>query len=1063
MASRIKGITLEIDGNTTKLDKALQSTNRELKDIQSDLKAVERGLKMDPGNVELVAQKQRLLAEAAETSKKKLDDLTKASESMNQALAEGKIDQKQFDAFNVELSLAEANYNAAEIAAEEFNNTAGKIDTVADKVDTVADKVSSVGDKIIAFAQKIGAALGAAIAATTGAAVDFAKESLAVGMEFDSAMSQVAATMGTTVDEIGDLRNFALDMGAKTAFSASEAAEALNYMALAGYDSAKAMEMLPNVLNLAAAGGIDLASASNMITASQAALGLSTKETTELVDKVAMAASKSGTSVAELGQAYLTVGGTAKNLAGGTTELSTALGILADNGIRGAEGGTALRNIILALSAPTDQAKEALDALGVEAYDAFGDLRPLNEILKDLNAKMRIMSQEKRNDLLNTIFNKKDLKSAEALLANAGTRWSELSGYIDDAKGAAQRMADTQLDNLAGDITKFKSAMEGAQITLSDQLTPSMREFVQFGTAGVGELTDAFKADGLNGAMDALGDIISDGLGMITDMLPEVVEAGMSLLEALERGFLSNLPAIGQAGMEILGTLFDGIMDELPGLWSQLFNTIFGLIENGIPALADAAMEMAESIGQGLEEGTPELVRNLIYLIRHLAYQIIESLPQFVKAGMTIISGLLDGFMSFLPELPEYIFYLVKWLTAGISDSLPELVSMGAEFVTSLVQGILIAIPTILEALPDIIAAVTDGLANLISENIPEIFTIGVNLVTALAGAMIEAIPIILASLPSIISAIAEGLLDLLGAFAEVGENIITQIFQGISGPAQSIKDVIAEFFTSTLPQMVQSVLIWFSLLPARVSYTVGLAVGSIIRFFQNLVTSAAEIFPKVVESVSNFFAELPDRVMTFFTETIENIKQWGLDVIAWAQEAIPALVESIGDFFANLPETLLEIGENMINGLLDGIQNAWNSFVETVTGLIDSFVQGVKDALGIHSPSRVFAGIGKNMALGLGEGWDDEFGDVKRSITEGLDFDAGNIAVGASNQTQPYDIGEITRSVVDATSAMGGGVGVPNINMTMTINGDLAALFRLFRIGIQTENARLGPSLAKN
>lgn len=330
-----------------------------------------------------------------------------------------------------------------------------------------------------------GAALGMG-----GAVLALGTMSVNTGKEFDSSMSQVAATMGYTVDQLNDstseeaqnfqkLRDYAQEMGKSTSFSATQVADALNYMALAGYDAETSMDMLPNVLNLAAAGGIDLASASDMVTDAQSALGLSLDETAELVDKMAMASSKSNTSVAQLGDAILTVGGTAKNLSGGTTELSTALGILADNGIKGAEGGTALRNIILSLSAPTDQAAALMKELGLEVYDADGNMRPLNDTFNDLNSILGGMTQAEQTEVLNTLFNKVDLKSANALLANSGERFDELSGYIDEAQGSAQAMADTQLDNLDGDITHLKSAFEGLQIQISDKLTPYLRTFVQ--------------------------------------------------------------------------------------------------------------------------------------------------------------------------------------------------------------------------------------------------------------------------------------------------------------------------------------------------------------------------------------------------------------------------------------------------------------------------------------------------------------------------------------------------------------------------------------------------------
>ena len=249
--------------------------------------------------------------------------------------------------------------------------------------------VSGIGDKVkkglggaLSTAAKVGAA---GLAAASTAVVAFGKSAVDAGMTFDSAMSQVAATMGKPVSEIQNLRDFAQEMGSTTSFSATQAAEALNYMALAGYDADMSMQMLPTVLNLAAAGGMELATASDMVTDAQSALGLSAEETIEMVDQMAKTSSTTNTSVSQLGDAILTIGATARGVAGGTAELSQVLGLLADNGIKGAEGGTHLRNIILSLQTPTKDGTEALAQLGMtyaDMYDEAGNMRALPEIFR---------------------------------------------------------------------------------------------------------------------------------------------------------------------------------------------------------------------------------------------------------------------------------------------------------------------------------------------------------------------------------------------------------------------------------------------------------------------------------------------------------------------------------------------------------------------------------------------------------------------------------------------------------------------------------------------------------
>ena len=387
-------------------------------------------------------------------------------------------------AFSDVASEAQAGFDGVPEAAQNAaSETADAFDGVADEIGSDIEGAGSTAQGV--FGSKIPAAAAVAagaITAVAAAALDIGKNAIETGAEFDKAMSQVAATMGVPKSEISELTEFAKQMGETTAFSASEAAEALNYMALAGYDTETSMRVLPTVLNLAAAGNMDLARASDMVTDAQSALGLSVEEAEIMVDQMATTSSKTNTSVSQLGDAFLTVGGTAKNLSGGTKELSQMLGILADNGIKGAEGGTALRNVILSLSAPTDKAAESMEQLGLQVFDAEGNMRPMPDIFNDLNAAMAPLSQKERTELLNNIFNKVDLKSVNALLGTSADRFDEVAGAIDNAQGSAQKMADTQLDNLAGDVTLLQSATEGFFIAVSDQLSPALRGLTQFGT-----------------------------------------------------------------------------------------------------------------------------------------------------------------------------------------------------------------------------------------------------------------------------------------------------------------------------------------------------------------------------------------------------------------------------------------------------------------------------------------------------------------------------------------------------------------------------------------------------
>lgn len=428
----------------------------------------------------------------------------------------------------------------------------------------------------------------------------FGRSSIAAGMNFDQSMSQVAATMGVTTDEISELSDFAQEMGRTTSFSATQAADALNYMALAGYDVDESMTMLPTVLNLAAAGSIDLAYASDMVTDTQSALGLSMSDTATLVDQMAAASSNSNTSVAQLGEALLTLGATGRGVKGGTEELSTVLGILANNGIKGAEGGTHLRNILLSLQNPTDEAAQMMNELGIAVYDSDGNMRSLVDIVGDMQTATEDMDQASRDAIVSGIFNKTDLAAVNALLNTTQGDFENLHTAISNSAGAAERMADTQLDNLAGDVTLFKSALEGAQITMTEQVTPALREIVQYGTSAISNITSAYKEGGISGAISAIGEEVSTGVQMLVEGLVSVV---------------GNLPTIlgnaAQLALSIIGGVIEGTITGLNKGFAELGGAEDWLNSYDAIQRAEAIRDSVSEISKAIDAVNEKKIENI--------------------------------------------------------------------------------------------------------------------------------------------------------------------------------------------------------------------------------------------------------------------------------------------------------------------------------------------------------------------------------------------------------------------------------------------------------------------
>lgn len=495
----------------------------------------------------------------------------------------------------------------------------------------------SSGNSMVASVNKTKKAIGMAALGMGAAMAAFGVSSVKTGMEFDSSMSQVAATMGYSVDEINDktseagqtfdkLRNFAQEMGKTTKFSATEAADALNYMALAGYDAEKSMRMLPNVLNLAAAGNIDLAAASDMVTDASSALGLSEAETTQMIDQMAAAASKSNTSVEQLGSAILTVGGTAKVLKGGTTELSTALGILADNGTKGAEGGTALRNVLTSIQG--GKFEKTFGQLGVEAYDAQGNLRSLKDIFLDMGEAMEGMTDEEKTDIINKTFNARDLKNVNALLGTSAERWDELTGAITDSEGAAEEMANTQLDNLAGDITLLQSAFEGLKISVSDKLTPAFRGIVQFLTWCIDHAS-------------TLGPIIL-GLATAFGVFAVAINIG-TIIQNVTKAFAAFNAILLANPIGIVVALIAGLVVAIIALWknNEKFRAVVTAVWNAVKAKVSGAIN-----GIKAAFGT---LKSAVASVRSTFDSIKNAISDKIEAAKKKVEGVIKKIKSLFP------------------------------------------------------------------------------------------------------------------------------------------------------------------------------------------------------------------------------------------------------------------------------------------------------------------------------------------------------------------------------------------------------------------------------
>ena len=511
----------------------------------------------------------------------------------------------------------------------------------------------------------------------TGKLAGLAQASVGVGMSFDASMSQVAATMGTSIDQIQNLTDTAKEMGRTTAFTATQAADALNYLALAGYDANKAAEVLPSVLSLAAAGGMDLAYASDLVTDAMASLNIEANKQNvdEFGNKLAMAASKANANVSQLGEAILTVGGTAANLKGGTTELTTALGLLANVGIKGAEGGTHLRNIILSLQSPTKDAREVMEQLGLEVYDTQGNMRQLDDILTDLNTSMSGMTQGGKDSVINQLFNKTDLAAVNGLLAAQGEQWETLATQIDNAGGAMGQMADTQLDNLQGAVTIMQSALEGLQLAIYDKMEPALKVLAQGATETISTLTAILSQDGPAAMLDAAVTIMGSLVNGITQKIPMVMSAATGIIIKLTQYLGNHADDLFDAGIKILKNLITGIQNNLPALITaaaQLLAKFAAALISHLPDLLQCGASLLQAIVNGILLGIANLGEAAIACVAKIVGVWDGSYTEWGNIGTNIVLGIKNGIIGAWDGLVSG----VKSKVAGMVDSVKGLLGI---------------------------------------------------------------------------------------------------------------------------------------------------------------------------------------------------------------------------------------------------------------------------------------------------------------------------------------------------------------------------------------------------
>lgn len=506
-------------------------------------------------------------------------------------------------------------------------------------------KVNGLGKTAESGVSKLGNVVKTAAVGIGGAMVAIGGYAIKVGSDFESAMSNVAAISGATGDDLQMLKDTAQEMGATTQFSATEAANALSYMALAGWDANQSASALPGVLNLAAASGMELASASDMVTDYMSAFGMSCEQSGYFADMLAYAQSNANTTAELLGESYKNC---AANMAAAGQDVETTtslLAMMANQGLKGSEAGTALAAVMRDLTAKMSDGAIKIGDTSVAVQDANGNYRDLTDILQDVESATNGMGDAEKAAALSSTFTADSIKGLNLILNAGVSNAADFENQLRNSGGTAENMANVMNDNLAGAMKSLQSRAEAFGIAIYESFSVQLKDAVNAAADALGSLTDAFETGGIKGAFNQLGILAQQGIQTI----------------------------IAQA-----------------------------------PAMTQAAAQMINNFASGLAEGIPNVLAQALPLILQFTESLRENAGTLIDAGLNLILQLAQGIANSLPLLIEYIPQIVTNIAGIINDNAPKILATGVQILATLALGIIQALPVLIASLPNIILAIVN-------------------------------------------------------------------------------------------------------------------------------------------------------------------------------------------------------------------------------------------------------------------------------------------------------------------------------------------------------------------
>ena len=846
----------------------------------------------------------------------------------------------------------------------------------------------------------LGVAVGNAITKVVDKVGSIGTAAVKVGMNFEAEMSKVASISGATGDEFQKLIDKAKEMGSKTKFSATESAQAMEYMAMAGWKTQDMVGGLKGIMDLAAASGEDLATTSDIVTDALTAFGLKASDSTHFADVLAKASSNANTNVAMMGETFKYVAPVAGALGYSVEDCSVAIGLMANSGIKASQAGTSLRQMLSRMAKPTDEAQAAMDKLGVSLTDSAGNMKSLDTVMGDLRNGFKGLSKAEQTQLAASLAGQEAMSGLLAIVNASDGDFDKLKNSIYNCKDAAANMAAVAQDNLAGQITSLKSKAEGLGIAFYGSIQEPLKELASVGVKALEDLNNAYTSNGFVGFINEIGNKVPL-LQSFTDAIAGLAEKtkNMSTDELMNLGKTAAVlagagPVISLFGSQIgnVKTAVEGFSGITTGVLSEL-----GKLPKGFKSATKSAANFRKDftgslkgLGSAITGPFQVLTPKLSATVGKIG-KVVSGVPGKIggavgKIGSAIASKI-PRITSAFSLLGDTAGYLGAW-GGQIGSALQGVLGMVGRFIPSFV-----------------------GLMNFGA--VAAVVVAGLGLVYSQFGTQIDQILLLVQTKgPEVISNFGAGITAALPGLISSGATLILGLMNAITANLPSLisvgASIIATLVSSLgaqLPQLIPAaVQIILTLVESLIDNLPQLIMSG-LQLMEGLAQGIANVIPQVAAKAPVIIGKLASTIIT----NLPKIVQTGVKIITQLAvglvQGIPALLGKIPSMISQIKNAFTSVnwgsvGMNIVRGIASGLTSAAKSLAEAAANAADNALNWVKSKLGIHSPSRVFRDqVGKMMALGMGIGFEK------------------NIPVGSMNAGVQKAIQSLQRSVQLTTS----------------------------------------------